>query len=232
MFSVAFFPPLLLSSFFLTLKSELNVHPRFPETTLIKYTQRHIWKRPGTASLRLVVTGKSLAPSPVLHVERSASLRYKFTAVKVRDKQWCRGWAEINHKIRKRWGEVKRERGRGEDEEARSWEPYTYLLKWGIRVEEVEFPTEWGRGGLLQQGSRTYHLYLSKLIPRQAIQENTHAMFHLGIPKMHITYIQAKCTHTGIHTHLLPLLLLLHTRTHSHTAKSCPLALCTKLVQT
>lgn len=37
---------------------------------------------------------------------------------------------------------MKRER-RGEAEEARSWESYTHLLKWGIRVEEeAEFPTE------------------------------------------------------------------------------------------
>lgn len=138
-----------------------------------------IWKLPSTANLLLMVTGKFQAQSPVLYIQRSALLRYKFTAVKARDKQWCRGWAEINHKIRKRWREVKRERRRGEDEEARSWEPYTYLLKWGIRVEEVEFPTEWGRGGVLQHGSHTHHLYLSKLIPRQAIQTHTHKLCYI-----------------------------------------------------
>lgn len=82
---------------------------------------------------------------------------------------------------------MKQERRRGKDEEARSWEPYTYLLKWGIRVEEVGLPTEGGRGGVLQHGSHTHHLYLSKLIPRQTIQTHTQSILNLGIPRMHIT---------------------------------------------
>lgn len=131
--------------------------------------------------------------------------------MKAGDKQWCRGWAEINHKIRKRWREVKRERGRGEDEEARSWEPYTYLLKWGIRVEEVEFPTEWGRGGVLQHGSHTHHLYLSKLIPRQAIWTHTQTMLHLGIPRMHITQ------HIHIYSHTSTTTTTTITTTTTHT---------------
>lgn len=114
-------------------------------------------------------------------IHRNVLLRYKFTAVQ----QWCR---EIKPSGRKGWGEVKR----GGDE-ARSWEPYTRLLKWGMRVEEVRLPAERGRGGALQHGSI---IYISKLFPRRA----TLCYNSVDIPKMHITHTRLS-SHTDCSAH-------------------------------
>lgn len=153
---------------------------------------------------------------------RNALLRSKFTAPKAGEERWCRGRAVINHWMRKgEGGEVKRKEGRRYGGETRSWEPYTRLLKWGMRVKEVKFSAERGRGGALQHGSCTQRLYLSKLIPRLVIQT------HRDTGCVTSRWICTKYTHT--HTFIISLTLS-HARTNWSKAKSCPLALFSKLV--